>query len=391
MGGRESETTAEELLAHAGWLRRLALRLVADADVADDLVQETWIAAARNAPETRQSLRPWLAKVLRDAFRMRARSEGRRSAREQAAAIMSDDVPTPEFLVARAEAQRRLVELVLGLAEPYRGTVLLHFCEGVSLADIARVQGVPAGTVRWRMKVAIDRIRAQLDEAGDRRQWAVTLLALPKGTLVAHKTSTIAVGLLLLLLVIGGGILAIVRHTGAGRDRVDRRSAATTSGATSSKGSDPEQQLPAWLGQRDLKARRIAGRVTTLEGAPVEGAIVGLASIAVAGNPGEQPRRVSNATGEFDFGSQMAMSYTVHASAGPDRGRPDRRPAQPDLESAARSDRVEARAVRASHVRNRARRLGRPDRRSTCHLASSRSGPWRRHGRQRWGRDHQRG
>src|SRR5512140_3109750 len=104
MGGTHQEATAEELLVHTAWLRRLALRLVGDADVADDLVQETWIAAVRRSPEARDSLRPWLAKVLRDAFRMRARGEGRRAAREHAASLVTSDVPTPERLVARAEA-----------------------------------------------------------------------------------------------------------------------------------------------------------------------------------------------------------------------------------------------------------------------------------------------
>ena len=317
MGGTEPETTAEELLAHAAWLRRLALRLVADADVADDLVQETWIAAARSAPEPRQSLRPWLAKVLRDAFRMRARSEGRRSAREQAVSLVADDVPTPELLVARAEAQKRLVDLVLALEEPYRGAVLLHFCEGVSLADIARAQGVPAGTVRWRMKVALDRLRASLDESADRRQWTVALLALPKGTIVAHKTSTIAVGLILFLLALGGGILAVLTVTGQ-PDTTDQpahhRSAAGPSSGASFSSNDPTR-LPAWLAQPDVAARRIAGRVVTAEGVPVEGATVGLVGVAVNGGLVDEPRSMTGATGEFDFGPQPATMYTVHASA----------------------------------------------------------------------------
>jgi RNA polymerase sigma-70 factor (ECF subfamily) len=317
MEGTERETTAEELLAHSAWLRRLALRLVHDADVADDLVQETWIAAVRRVPDASQSLRPWLAKVLRDAFRMRARSEGRRSAREQAASIVSDDVPTPEFLVARAEAQRRLVDLVLRLEEPYRGAVLLHFCEGVSLADIARAQGVPAGTVRWRMKVAIDQLRAQLDQAGDRRQWALTLLALPKGVLVAQKTSKIAIGLVLLLLLAVGGIFTMVRHAGTEEtgDHTGGSSPALSASGGGSGSAGATEQLPAWLGQRDLGAIRIAGRVTTLDGAPVTGASVELASLATAGGLLEPSRRITNAAGEFDFGPQLAMHYTVHASA----------------------------------------------------------------------------
>jgi RNA polymerase sigma factor (sigma-70 family) len=318
MGGKETETTAEELLAHASWLRGLALRLVADADVADDLVQETWIAAARRAPDTTRSLRPWLAKVLRDAFRMRARGEGRRSAREQAVSIVCDDAPTPEFLVARAEAQQRLVDLVLRLEEPYRGTVLLHFCEGVSLADIARAQGVPAGTVRWRMKVSIDRLRAQLDESGDRRRWAVTLLALPKGIIVAQKTSKIAIGLVLFLLMLGGAIVAILHHAGTsdGGETDDRSPApgSTAGGLTPRTGGGTEAQLPAWIGQTGLEARRIAGRVITLAGAPVENASVALVPIATGGAI-EPRRRITNAAGEFDFGPQLAASYSVHASA----------------------------------------------------------------------------
>jgi RNA polymerase sigma factor (sigma-70 family) len=318
MGGSERGTTAEELLAHTGWLRRLALRLVGDADVAEDLVQETLSTAVRRSPETRDSLRPWLGKVLRDAFRMRARSETRRSAREQAASLISDDVPTPEILVARAEAQRLLVELVLRLDEPYRDAVLLHFCEGVSLADVARAQGIPAGTVRRRVRSALDQLRVWLDQAGDRKRSAVILLALPKGILVAQKTSKIAIGLVVLLLLLGGGIVGIVRHAGTGSRGAEtgRRPGTTAaSGSALWRVAGAERPLPDWLAQRGLEPRRVAGRVVSLEGAPIKSASVELASVATAAGIVEGPRAITNAAGEFDFGPQAAMTYTVSASA----------------------------------------------------------------------------
>jgi RNA polymerase sigma-70 factor (ECF subfamily) len=318
MGARERGATAEELLAHTGWLRRLALRLVGDADVADDLVQETLSTAVRRSPETRDSLRPWLGKVLRDAFRMRARGEARRSAREQAASLLHDDVPTPEILVARAEAQRLLVDLVLRLDEPYRDAVLLHFCEGVSLADIARAQGIPAGTVRRRVRVAVGQLRAWLDEAGDRKRWAVTLLALPKGILVAQKTSKIAIGLVLLLLLVGGGIVGIVRYAGTGsRGGESGRppGGTATSGSALWRIAGADRPLPDWLAQRGLERRTVAGRVVSLDGAPIQGASVELASVATAAGLVEGPRAVTNGSGEFDFGPQVAMTYTVSASA----------------------------------------------------------------------------
>lgn len=58
----------EELLEHAAWIRRLARRLVQGEARADDLVQETWLAALRAAPRG-GPLRPWLARVARNFAR----------------------------------------------------------------------------------------------------------------------------------------------------------------------------------------------------------------------------------------------------------------------------------------------------------------------------------
>src|SRR5262249_23526210 len=65
------------------------------------------------------------------------------------------------------------------LEEPFRETVLLRYYEDMSCADIARMKGMPAGTVRWRLKTGLDRVRAALDaELGDRRRWQRALAPL---------------------------------------------------------------------------------------------------------------------------------------------------------------------------------------------------------------------
>src|SRR5262249_58694164 len=69
----------EELLGHAAWLRRLALSLVGPAGGADDLVQDTWLAALRRPPARPGPLRPWLAEVLRNLVRMRRRASAVRA------------------------------------------------------------------------------------------------------------------------------------------------------------------------------------------------------------------------------------------------------------------------------------------------------------------------
>ncbi len=171
--------TLDELLAHQGWARRLARRLTADVAEADDLVQETWVAASRRPPASDRPLRPWLAVVLRNLWINRRAAARRREVRQRRFA--SDEAAaSPEWLAERVEGQRLLAELVAALEEPYRQTLVLRYFEELSSAAIARRLGVPAGTVRWRLKVALDELRRRLDDrhGGRRAIWTAALVPL---------------------------------------------------------------------------------------------------------------------------------------------------------------------------------------------------------------------
>ncbi|MDB4958881.1 MAG: hypothetical protein JWO36_6450 [Myxococcales bacterium] len=112
----------ERLLTHADWLRALAHRLVGSSS-ADDVVQETYLAALHSPPDADRPPRPWLARVMRNVTRMRFRADSRRVRREDAVAV-TDTVPAgPEEAVARLETHRKLCELVLALGEPFRTTL----------------------------------------------------------------------------------------------------------------------------------------------------------------------------------------------------------------------------------------------------------------------------
>jgi RNA polymerase sigma-70 factor (ECF subfamily) len=183
MGRMEGAGMRADLLAHGEFLRRLARCLAADAADADDLVQDTFTAALRSpAPDLSRPLRPWLSQVLRNAHRSARRARSRRRAREQAVvAGAGGDAPGVEETLARLQLQRRIVDLVTGLEEPYRTILLLRFYEGRDASEIGRAMGIPAGTVRWRISTALERMRAALDEGRDRRRWRALLLPLPGG------------------------------------------------------------------------------------------------------------------------------------------------------------------------------------------------------------------
>ncbi|HEY5944125.1 MAG TPA: RNA polymerase sigma factor, partial [Kofleriaceae bacterium] len=175
----DSAPTAEELLAHTEWLTRMARALIGDA-AADDVVQDTFEAALAKPSNRQGPLRPWLGGVARNVARMTARSGMRRERREQAVPV-HQEVPSPEQLLARAQIEEKIGRLVVELHEPLRSTLLLRFFEGMSASEIARAQGIPAATVRSRLKDALDRIRAALDaeHGNDRRAWVGLLAPIP--------------------------------------------------------------------------------------------------------------------------------------------------------------------------------------------------------------------
>jgi RNA polymerase sigma factor (sigma-70 family) len=171
----------QELLSHKGWLQRLAARLVDAPGSADDLVQDAWVVALRSPPSAERPPRPWLAQVLRNLVKNRRRSAGRWAARvPQVAAAEDAPLPTAEELLTQHEAQRLMASLVSELGEPYRSTVLLCYAQGLAPTEVARRQGLPAGTVRWRLKRGLDELRERLDAryGNDRRAWRAALAPL---------------------------------------------------------------------------------------------------------------------------------------------------------------------------------------------------------------------
>lgn len=178
--GMKAQASADlpMLLAHAGWLRRFARALVADAATAEDLAQDTMLSALRRPAANRG--RGWLATVARNLAVDHFRGTARRGRREEAAhqhLVGAGSVASPEELIGEAQIHRQVAETVARLEEPFRQTIVLRFYEGLSSAEIARRLGEPDGTIRWRLKEGLDRVRAELDAAygNNRSAWQLAL------------------------------------------------------------------------------------------------------------------------------------------------------------------------------------------------------------------------
>ena len=291
------------LLAEAPWVARLARSLVGDSAEADDIVQEAYAAALRSPPETDRPVRPWLRRVVVNLVRMRHRSRVRRDTNEPAVEAHIEVVRSPEELLERAQLERRLAELVIALDEPFRTTVLLRYREGLTAEQIAKQQGVPAGTVRGRLKTGLDRLRRELDD-GEHKQLRAAFAPAPGlwRILMAKKVSVAVFALLLLLL--GGGAL-LVKHRRATRVEHAPGSSRTAQIAPSSS------KLTTVFVQPGVAARRVRGHVTS-DGAPYRGAFIRLIH---AETDTVLAEATSAADGTFDLGDRAADVYVVTASA----------------------------------------------------------------------------
>ncbi|MDH3591035.1 MAG: sigma-70 family RNA polymerase sigma factor, partial [Planctomycetota bacterium] len=319
----------EALLEHAGFVRALARRLLADPHAADDVVQETWLAALRKPPRDKTRLRAWLGTVARRLALKRRRSGGRRPRRERRAA-RTEALPSTAAVVAQLEVQRNVVAAVMTLEEPYRSTIVHRFLHDRSPREIAEASGVPLKTVESRITRALKQLRARLDDDHGRSAWTVALLPLawPGKAAAATTTSVLVTGgvvsmklkwaaVVVAVVAAGGGVWAL--REGRGRGVAKRAVRASESPierpGTRDVPEDPEAQAPFEPQDAGAPAApawaegRYSATIRTTDGRPVPPATtVSLGGKAV--------RTVKpDAGGVFSFDELPAGSYELEIEA----------------------------------------------------------------------------
>jgi RNA polymerase sigma-70 factor (ECF subfamily) len=139
-------------------LRRYARALTHDADLADDLVQDTLVRALRSEHLFHGgNIRSWLYTILTNLNRNRLRSLARRPTITTLGDNDAPDMAGPE--VGGRDIARALATLV----DDQRTALLLVVLEGLTYREVAEIQGVPIGTVMSRLARARMQIKACLD------------------------------------------------------------------------------------------------------------------------------------------------------------------------------------------------------------------------------------
>jgi RNA polymerase sigma-70 factor, ECF subfamily len=182
---RAGDEGAFEVLVtrYDGAMRRVAKTFVRTSALADDVVQETWLAVIRGLDgfEGRSSLRTWIFTILANRARTRAAREARSLPFSE---LEREDGPTvdpaafdadghwtsaparldadPESSLLSAELRERLLAAVDDLPAGQRAVITLRDLVGASAEETCDVLGLSEGNQRVLLHRARARIRSVL-------------------------------------------------------------------------------------------------------------------------------------------------------------------------------------------------------------------------------------
>jgi RNA polymerase sigma-70 factor, ECF subfamily len=163
--GGDVDAYAQLLRVHEAAARNLA-RVLCGSE-GDDATQEafvkSWSGLARYRGEA--PFRSWLLRIVANESRNRLRSAGRRNFHELRLAedrTSGGAAPSPEVAVLEHERRALLLAALDGLPERLREVVVCRHLLGLSEAETVAVLDVAPGTVKSRLKRALDRLRAEL-------------------------------------------------------------------------------------------------------------------------------------------------------------------------------------------------------------------------------------
>ncbi|HEY0662713.1 MAG TPA: RNA polymerase sigma factor [Lysobacter sp.] len=163
-------TAFETLYArHRGPLYRFLLRQVRNQALADEFFQDVWqrVIAARDGWKPEAAFSTWLFRIahnrLNDHWRgLKHRPTTPEDGDERAARV--PDPSTPERELSEFEQRRRLQLAIAELPDEQRVVVLLRLEQELSLEEIGAITGAGRETVKSRLRYAMDKLRARLNE-----------------------------------------------------------------------------------------------------------------------------------------------------------------------------------------------------------------------------------
>jgi RNA polymerase sigma-70 factor (ECF subfamily) len=143
----------------------LALRVLGNADAAEDVVQDAFLRIWRRADRyepARGAARAWVLRVVRNVAIDRLRTTDARQraeTRSHADAALVPVAEAPEETASRSERSRTLRRALDDLPAEQRRAIEIAYFEGLSHSEIAERERMPLGTVKTRIRDGVLKLR----------------------------------------------------------------------------------------------------------------------------------------------------------------------------------------------------------------------------------------
>jgi RNA polymerase sigma-70 factor (ECF subfamily) len=155
------ETFGRLATSELGASYRLAARILGDRREAEDAVDEAILRAwaGFDGLRDRASFGPWLARIVVNVCRNNL--ERRKTVQIGPLGDLDPEAADPfEGGLARDAVGRAIDRL----SPEQRIAIVLRYWNDLSVPEIARLVGVPSGTVKWRLHAACRRLKAELSD-----------------------------------------------------------------------------------------------------------------------------------------------------------------------------------------------------------------------------------
>lgn len=169
---RQDRDAFAQVFSHfAPRVKGMLIKLGATPELADDLAQETlltvWRKADRFDPQT-SAVAAWVYTIARN-LRIDALRKARPTAPLDATAheAIEDETPHPDQVLQARQDFRRVRQALAELPQDQRETLRNAYYLDMSQTDIADALGAPLGTVKSRVRLALQRLRTRLDDDND--------------------------------------------------------------------------------------------------------------------------------------------------------------------------------------------------------------------------------